>query len=95
MHGIDLVLPDFTWLRENADRIEACVATHGHEDHVGGLQFLLREMSFPIYGSQEIHPPLPIRNAQRKGAAGHYTRGSLLHAPGWPVTGAARCAEAG
>ena len=51
MHGIDLVLPDFTWLRENADRIVGCVATHGHEDHVGGLQFLLREMSFPIYGS--------------------------------------------
>ena len=52
MHGIDLVLPDFTWLRDNAHRIEACVATHGHEDHVGGLQFLLRELSFPIYGSQ-------------------------------------------
>jgi ribonuclease J len=51
MHGIDLVLPDFTWLRANSDRIEACVATHGHEDHVGGLQFLLRELSFPIYGS--------------------------------------------
>jgi ribonuclease J len=52
MHGIDLVLPDFTYLRENQDRIEACVATHGHEDHVGGLQFLLRELSFPIYGSK-------------------------------------------
>ena len=51
MHGIDLVLPDFTFLRENADRIGGCVATHGHEDHVGGLQFLLRELSFPIYGS--------------------------------------------
>ncbi len=51
MHGIDLVLPDFTWLRANSHRIEACVATHGHEDHVGGLQFLLRELSFPIYGS--------------------------------------------
>ena len=51
MHGIDLVLPDFTWLRANSARIEACVATHGHEDHVGGLQFLLRELSFPIYGS--------------------------------------------
>jgi ribonuclease J len=51
MHGIDLVLPDFTWLRENAQRIVGCIATHGHEDHVGGLQFLLRELSFPIYGS--------------------------------------------
>jgi ribonuclease J len=51
MHGIDLVLPDFTFLLENRDRIVGCVATHGHEDHVGGLQFLLRELSFPIYGS--------------------------------------------
>ncbi len=51
MHGIDLVLPDFTWLRENADRVVGCVATHGHEDHVGALQYLLRELSFPIFGS--------------------------------------------
>jgi ribonuclease J len=51
MHGIDLVLPDFTWLRANADRIEGVVATHGHEDHVGALQYLLRDLSFPIYGS--------------------------------------------
>ena len=39
MHGIDLVLPDFTYLRTNADRIVGCVATHGHEDHVGALSF--------------------------------------------------------
>ena len=51
MLGIDLVLPDFTWLRENADRIVGCIATHGHEDHVGGLSYLLRELSFPVYGS--------------------------------------------
>ena len=51
MLGVDLVLPDFTWLRENADRVVGCIATHGHEDHVGGLSYLLRELSFPIYGS--------------------------------------------
>lgn len=51
MLGVDLVLPDFTWLRENADRVVGCIATHGHEDHVGGLNYLLRELSFPIYGS--------------------------------------------
>ena len=51
MLGIDLVLPDFTYLRENSDRIEGCIVTHGHEDHHGGLSFLLRELSFPIFGS--------------------------------------------
>ncbi len=51
MPGVDLVLPDFTFLRENADRIEGCVLTHGHEDHVGALSYLLRDLSFPIYGS--------------------------------------------
>src|SRR3546814_9288154 len=49
--GIDLVLPDFTWLRENKDRIIGCIVTHGHEDHVGALSYILREMSFPVYGS--------------------------------------------
>jgi ribonuclease J len=51
MLGIDLVLPDFTYLRDNAKRIEGCIVTHGHEDHHGGLSFLLRELEFPIYGS--------------------------------------------
>ena len=51
MLGVDLVLPDFSYLRENAERIVGCIATHGHEDHTGGLSFLLRELSFPIYGS--------------------------------------------
>jgi ribonuclease J len=52
MLGVDLVLPDFTYLRENAGRVDAAIITHGHEDHMGGLGYLLREMSFPIYGSE-------------------------------------------
>ena len=51
MLGIDLVLPDFSWLLERADQIEGCIVTHGHEDHHGALAFLLREVSFPIIGS--------------------------------------------
>ena len=52
MPGIDLVLPDFTWLHENADRLEGCIVTHGHEDHAGALSYLLRDLSFPIYASE-------------------------------------------
>jgi ribonuclease J len=60
MHGIDLILPDFTYLRENAARIQALVLTHGHEDHIGAIQYLLRDgdgigdlrdVPLPIYGS--------------------------------------------
>ena len=51
MPGVDLVLPDFTYLRENADRVEGVVLTHAHEDHAGGLAFMLRDVQCPIYGS--------------------------------------------
>jgi ribonuclease J len=52
MLGIDLVLPDFSYLRDRAEAIEAIVLTHGHEDHVGALPYVLREVGMPpaIYG---------------------------------------------
>jgi ribonuclease J len=51
MPGVDLVLPDFSYVRDNADRVEGVFLTHAHEDHAGGLAFLLREMELTIYGS--------------------------------------------
>ena len=51
MPGVDLVLPDFAYLRDRKDDIEGIVLTHGHEDHVGGLGFLLRDVDVPVYGS--------------------------------------------
>src|SRR3981189_2242825 len=51
MPGVDLVLPDFTYLRANADRVDGIVLTHGHEDHVGALAYLLRDVPAPLYGS--------------------------------------------
>jgi ribonuclease J len=61
--GIDLVLPDFSYLRERADDIEAIVLTHAHEDHVGALPFLLRELDQapPVYGG-----PLTVAMARSK-----------------------------
>ena len=47
MPGVDLVLPDFSYLKENASRVDGIVLTHGHEDHTGGLAFLLRDLSPP------------------------------------------------
>jgi ribonuclease J len=51
--GVDVILPDFTWIRDRLDRIDAIVLTHGHEDHIGGVPYLLRERAdIPVVGSK-------------------------------------------
>jgi len=61
MPGVDLVLPDFSYLLDQRERVEGIVLTHAHEDHAGALPFLLRDISAPIYGSA-----LSLRFARRR-----------------------------
>ncbi len=51
MLGIDFVIPDFSYLRDKKERVRAILLTHGHEDHIGALPFLLQEINVPIYGT--------------------------------------------
>ena len=51
MHGVDILVPDFSYLHTIKDKIKAIVITHGHEDHIGAVPYLFKELKFPIYGT--------------------------------------------
>ena len=74
MFGIDIVIPDITWLLENKDRIKAIFLTHGHEDAIGALPYVLRKINVPIYGSR-----LTIALAKEKLKEHNLKKDSLFH----------------
>ena len=87
MLGVDLVLPDFTYLKERREMVRGIVLTHGHEDHVGALSWFLREIDVPVYGT-----PLTLGIARRR-LQEHGVKSNMktVSAPGEQKIGSFQC----
>ena len=54
MFGVDLVIPDFSYIKKNASKLRGILISHGHEDHLGGLPFLMKDIKAPIYATKLV-----------------------------------------
>jgi ribonuclease J len=61
MLGVDLVIPDFSYVLENRHKVRGIAITHGHEDHVGALPFLLRQLDVPVYAPRLAHGLISLK----------------------------------
>ncbi len=82
MYGVDIVVPDFTYLVENKERVRGIFLTHAHEDHVGGLPYLLRQIDVPVYCSEFtqalIRARIEERVPERKPTFKVFTPGQII-----------------
>ena len=77
MFGIDLVIPDMSYLIENKDKVRAVVITHGHEDHIGGLAYLLNEVNVPVYATKLVCGL--VEGKLKENHIGNYTLNEVRH----------------
>ena len=70
MPGVDLIIPDISYLLEHAERVRAILITHGHEDHIGALPFVLRQLNVPVYAPKLAHGLISVRLREHRATRG-------------------------
>ena len=66
MPGVDLIIPDVSYLVERADKVKAILITHGHEDHIGALPFILPQVNAPVYAPRLAHGLISVKLNERR-----------------------------